>query len=88
MRSVLNPYLTNSSGTFQTIRSASTWPMGVLIKYGAFVETIDNLAFLAYAELVKSCDAPESNSMIIGCLLRKNVPASTSSPMGISSTVV
>jgi hypothetical protein len=39
-------------------------------------------------ELIKLCDAPESNNIIVGRLLRKNVPASTSSPVGISSTVV
>jgi hypothetical protein len=39
-------------------------------------------------ELIKSCDAPESNRIIMGCPLRKNIPAKTSSPVGISSTVV
>jgi hypothetical protein len=39
-------------------------------------------------ELIKSCDALESNSIIMGCSLRKNIPASTSSPVKISSTVV
>jgi hypothetical protein len=39
-------------------------------------------------ELIKLCDAPELNSIIIGRSLRKNVPGSTSSPLGISSMVV
>jgi hypothetical protein len=38
----------------------------VLITYGAFVATSDNLAFMAHIELIKSCDAPESNRIIIG----------------------
>jgi hypothetical protein len=38
-------------------------------------------------ELIKSYDAPESNSMIVGHSLRKNVPSRTS-PVGISYTVV
>jgi hypothetical protein len=59
---------------------ASTRPPGVLITYGAPEATSDNFAFLAQVELIKSCDAPESNRIIMGCSLRKNVPASTSSP--------
>jgi hypothetical protein len=55
--------------------------------YGAPDATSDNFAFLAQVKLMKSCDAPESNRIIIGRLLRKNVLASTS-PMGISSMVV
>jgi hypothetical protein len=39
-------------------------------------------------ELIKSCDALESNRIIIGRSLRKNVPASTSSLVETSSTVV
>jgi hypothetical protein len=65
-----------------------TQPLGVLITYGAPKATSDNLAFLAHVALIKSCDAPESNNIMIGRSLRKNVPVSTSSPMGISSTVV
>jgi hypothetical protein len=61
---------------------------GVLIMYGAPEAISDNFAFLAQVKLIKSCDAPESNRIIIGYLFRKNVPASPSSPMGISSTVV
>jgi hypothetical protein len=38
-------------------------------------------------KLMMSCDNPESNRIIIRHSLRKNVPTSTS-PMGISSTVV
>jgi hypothetical protein len=55
--------------------------------YGILDATRINLAFLAHVELLKSCDAPESNNMMIGWLFRKNVLASTSSPVGISSTV-
>jgi hypothetical protein len=62
--------------------------MGILITYGAAGATSENFAFLPQVKLMKSCDAPESNRIIIGCLLRKNVPVSTSSPVGISSTVV
>jgi hypothetical protein len=39
-------------------------------------------------ELVKSCDALESNNMMIGYSFKKNMPVSTSSPVGIPSTVV
>jgi hypothetical protein len=39
-------------------------------------------------ELIKSCDAEESNNIIIGRPLRKKVPISTSSLVGISSMVV
>jgi hypothetical protein len=88
MRSVSNARPDKSSGTFQTIRSASTQPLSVLITYGAPDITSVNLAFLAYVELIKSCDAPKSNNMMIGRSFKKNVPTSTSSPMGIPSTVV
>jgi hypothetical protein len=43
---------------------------------------------LAHVELIKSCDAPESNNMMIGRSFKKNVPANTSSPVGIPSTLV
>jgi hypothetical protein len=56
--------------------------------YGIPYATSVNLAFLAHVVLIKSCDAPESNKMIIECSLRKNIPARTSSPKEISSTVV
>jgi hypothetical protein len=39
-------------------------------------------------ELIKSCNAPESNRIITGCSLRMNKPARISSPVGISYTVV
>jgi hypothetical protein len=55
--------------------------------YGTPKATSDNFGFLEQVELIKSCDAPESNRIIMGYSLRKNVPASTS-PVGISSTVV
>jgi hypothetical protein len=42
--------------------------------YGTPEATSHNFAFLAHVELIKSCDAPESNNMIIGHSLRKNVP--------------
>jgi hypothetical protein len=77
-----------SSETFWTIRSASTRPPGVLITYGAPDATSVNLAFLEHVELIKSCDAPESNNMMIGRSFKKNIPARTSSPVGIPSTVV
>jgi hypothetical protein len=70
------------------MRSVSTRPLGVLITYGAPEVTSDNSAVLAHVALIKSCDAPESNNIMIGRSLRKNVPASTSSPVGISSMVV
>jgi hypothetical protein len=60
----------------------------VLITYGAREAESDSFAFLAHVKLIKSRDAPELNNMIIGRLLRKNIPTSTSSPMGISSTVM
>jgi hypothetical protein len=88
IRLVLNILPNNSSGTFYTIRSASTRPSRVLIMYGAPEATSDNFAFLAHVEPIKSCDATESNNMMIGCSLKKNVPASTSSSMGITSMVV
>jgi hypothetical protein len=88
MRFVWKIRPTNSSETFYNIRLASTRPPGVLITYGASVATSDNLAFLAQMELIKSCDTPESNSLIIGQLWRKNVLICTSSLVGIPSTVV
>jgi hypothetical protein len=66
MRSVLNTCPAKSSGTFRTIQSASTRPLGLLITYGAPNTTSVNLAFLAQVELIKSFDAPESNSTMIG----------------------
>jgi hypothetical protein len=56
--------------------------------YGTPEATSYNFAFLAHVELIKSHDAPESNSVFIGLSLRKNIPTSTSSPVGISSGVV
>jgi hypothetical protein len=88
IRLVLKTFPDSTSGTFLAIRSASTLPPGVLITYGAPDATSVNLAFLAHAELIKSCDVAESNNMMIGLSFKKNVPASTSSPMGIPSTVV
>jgi hypothetical protein len=88
IRLVLNILSVNSSGTFWTIRLSSTRPPGVLITHGIPIATGDNLAFLAHVELMKSCDAPESNNMMIGRSWRWNVPMSTSSPVGISSMVV
>jgi hypothetical protein len=41
--------------------------LGVLIEYGALVAKNDNLAFYAHARLIKSCEAPESNNMMMGC---------------------
>jgi hypothetical protein len=37
---------------------------------------------------MKSCEAPKSNSMMMECSNKKNIPARTSSLGGISSTVV
>jgi hypothetical protein len=37
---------------------------------------------------MKSCEAPESNKIITGCPNSQKIPASTSSPPGISSTVI
>jgi hypothetical protein len=42
---------------------------------------------LAHAALMMSCEAPESNRMMMGCPNSKKLPTSTS-PSGISSTVV
>jgi hypothetical protein len=53
---------------------------GVLIMYGAPEAISVYFAFLAQVALIKSCDAPESNNIVMGRSLRKNVPASTSSP--------
>jgi hypothetical protein len=62
---VLNILLDNSSGTFWTTWSASTQPLGVLIMYVALEATSDNFSFLPQLKLMKSCDAPESNRIII-----------------------
>jgi hypothetical protein len=74
MRLVQNILPDNSSGTFWTIRSASTQLSGALITYGAPKATTDNFAFLAQVEQIKSCDSLESNRIITGCSLRKNYP--------------
>jgi hypothetical protein len=79
---------TISLGLTAAIRSVPTQPLSVLITYGAPDATSVNFALLAHAELTKSCEAPESNNIMMGCSLRKNIPVRTSSPMGISSTVV
>jgi hypothetical protein len=88
IRLVLNIILDNSSGTFWAIQLVSTQPLGVLIMYGALDATSVNLVFSAHAELTKTCEAPESNNIMMGCSLRKSIPARTSSRVGISSTVV
>jgi hypothetical protein len=56
--------------------------------YGAPDATSVNLALSAHVELMKSCETPEPNNIMMECSLRKNVPARTSSPVGMSSTVV
>jgi hypothetical protein len=66
MSSVSNTRPAKLSGTFWTIRSASTQPPGVLITYVIPDATSVNLTFLAHVELIKLCDAPESNNMMIG----------------------
>jgi hypothetical protein len=48
----------------------------------------DNFAILANAGLMQSWDALESNRMMTRCPTSKNVHISTSSPLGISSTMV
>jgi hypothetical protein len=66
----------------KAMRSTSTQALGE-ITYGTPEATSDNLAFFTHVMLIKSCDAPESNNIMMGHSLRKNVPASTSSPVGI-----
>jgi hypothetical protein len=78
----------NSSGTSLAIGFASIQPPGVRIIYDGLVTVSDNSALLAHAEVMKSCDASESNKMMIGCPNSKKAPASTSSPSGISSIAV
>jgi hypothetical protein len=75
IRLVLNTLPDNSSGTFWAIRLVSTRPPGALIMYDAPNATSVNLALSGHAELMKSCEAPESNNTMMGCSLRKNVPA-------------
>jgi hypothetical protein len=88
IRLVLITLPDNSWGTFWAIRSVSTRPLGVLITYGALDAASVNFALSAHAKHMKSCEAPESNNIMMRCLLRKNVPTRTSSPVGIFSTVV
>jgi hypothetical protein len=66
---------------------ARTQPPGVLIMYYGLATVSDKSSLLAHVELMKSCDAPESNRMMTGCPNSKKVLTSTS-PSGISSTVV
>jgi hypothetical protein len=87
IRFMLNTLPDHSSGTFWAMQSASTQPLGILITYGAPEATSANFALLAHAKLIKSCHALESNSIMMGHSLKKNVPISTSSPVGISSMV-
>jgi hypothetical protein len=56
--------------------------------YDGLATVSANFDLFAHAALMKSCDAPESNMMMIGCPNSKKVPTSTSSPSGISSTMV
>jgi hypothetical protein len=56
--------------------------------YDGLATISDNFALLAHAELKKSCEASESNMMMKGRPNSKNVPVSTSSPSGMSSTMV
>jgi hypothetical protein len=88
IRLVLNNLLNNSSGTFWAIWPASTRLLDVLITYGTPNATSVNISLLAHVELTKLYDALESNNIMMGRSLRKNVPVSTSSPVGISSMVV
>jgi hypothetical protein len=88
MRWVGNTYCANSSRTSLAIWFARTHPLGVLITYDGLAIVSANFNLLAHATLMKSCDAPESNRMMIGRPNSKKVPTSTSSPSGISSSVV
>jgi hypothetical protein len=85
---VINTHSASLSRIGLTIRSATIRRLGVLIEYGAFVAQIVSLVLSAQARLMKSCEAPELNNIMIGCSNKKNVPTRTSSLGGISSTVV
>jgi hypothetical protein len=56
--------------------------------YDGLATVSANFDLLAHATHMKSCDAPESNRMMIGLPNSKKVPTSTSSSSGISSIVV
>jgi hypothetical protein len=58
------------------------------MEYGTGVAQRLSLAFQAQVKQKKSCKAPESNKIMTGCSYKKNVQARTSSPGGISSSVV
>jgi hypothetical protein len=73
MRDLDHPVFSGTENT-DTIQSASTQLPGVIIMYGVPVATSVSFAFLAHVELLKSCVAPESNSMIIGHQLRRTYP--------------
>jgi hypothetical protein len=78
----------HSSGTSLAIRFATIWLPGVRIIYDGLATISDNFALFAHAELMKSCEVPESNMMMIRCPNSKKVPASTFSPSVLSSTMV
>jgi hypothetical protein len=53
-----------------------------------FCSTESKLSLLSTCLLMKSSDAPKLNYIMIGCSNKKNVPARTSSPGGISLNIV
>jgi hypothetical protein len=56
--------------------------------YDGLVTVSATFDLVAHTALMKSCDAPESNRMIIGHPNSKKASTCTSSPSGISLTVV
>jgi hypothetical protein len=74
MRWVGNTCPANSSGTSLAIRFATIQTPGFLITFDGLATVSDNFALLAHAELTKSCEAPESNRMMIGLPYNKKYP--------------
>jgi hypothetical protein len=71
IRLVLITLPDNSSGTFLVVQSVSTRPPSVLITYGAPDATSVNFALLAHVELMKSCEALESNNITMGVFVEE-----------------
>jgi hypothetical protein len=53
-------------------------PPGELTSMVCFMFTIDRLCFATKLDIMNKCDAPESNKIVVGCELTRNIPNTTS----------
>jgi hypothetical protein len=53
-------------------------PLGELTSMVCFMFAIGRLCFVTKLDVMNQCDAPESNKIVAGCELVRNIPNTTS----------